>query len=132
MKIGNGDVFDIGQTVNGISKFVFLNNNWFYYDKKLFDKYQYDQLELTTSIQNNIDGEIFYLGNIFDNQIFDKSIDKTIESISNARDIIESFDETGAMTIGFDDDKYEISSSDLATIAGALYLSDCVIGKNDF
>jgi hypothetical protein len=49
------------------------------------------------------------------------------EAISNAREIIESFDQTAAMTIGFDQKSYSLTANQMATIAGALYLADCEI-----
>ncbi len=37
--IKNGDIWDIGQTVNGNSRFLYLNDKWYYatgYNKELF------------------------------------------------------------------------------------------------
>jgi len=63
----NGDVFDIGQTVNGISRFVFIEGRWHYFEKRSFKEFEYDQTSLTNLIQNE-DGlhDVNYLGNIFD------------------------------------------------------------------
>ena len=55
------------------------------------------------------------------------SIEKTQEAIANARDIMESFDPSGAMTIGFDEESYSLTPQQMAIIAGALYLADCEI-----
>lgn len=49
------------------------------------------------------------------------------DSIAEAREIIESFDEGGAMTIGFDRTTYTLTSEQMAKIAGALYLADCLV-----
>lgn len=52
----------------------------------------------------------------------------TLNSISDARDILESFDTSGAMTIGFDQNtSYTLTSEQLSKIAEALYLADCLI-----
>lgn len=47
--IKNGDVFDIGQTINGVSRFLWFNGSWYYYNH-LLAPYDYDQKELTDSI----------------------------------------------------------------------------------
>jgi hypothetical protein len=37
--IKNGDIWDIGQTVNGVSRFVFIDGIWYYYEERtLFPK----------------------------------------------------------------------------------------------
>ena len=53
--------------------------------------------------------------------------EKTLEAIANARDILESFDPSAAMTVGFDKEIYSLTSQQMAIIAGALYLADCEI-----
>ena len=68
--IKNGDIWDIGQTVNGNSRFLYLNDKWFYatgYNKELFISliYQYDGSELTKSITEDYDDETKLIGNIF-------------------------------------------------------------------
>ena len=66
-QIKNGDVFDIGQTVNGVSKFLWLNNTWYYFEERLSREYEYDQDELTKTVQNWNDlEEITFIKNIFD------------------------------------------------------------------
>jgi hypothetical protein len=55
------------------------------------------------------------------------SIDKTKEAISEAREIMESFDPSPAMTVGYDLPSYTLTSEQMAIIAGALYLADCEI-----
>ena len=47
--------------------------------------------------------------------------------ISEARDLLENFDESGAMTIGFDKPKYTITSEQIELLARAIYLADCLI-----
>ena len=62
----NGDVFDIGQTVNGVSKFLWFNDKWYYFDKQMSRKYEYDQKELSKVILNeNEFEEITFIKNIF-------------------------------------------------------------------
>lgn len=64
--INNGDVFDIGQTVNGVSTFLWLNNKWYYFTERMSDEYQYDQQELTKTVLNEDDmNDITFIKNIF-------------------------------------------------------------------
>ena len=51
----------------------------------------------------------------------------TQQVIGDARDIMESFDISPAMTIGFDKDEYILTPKQMTTIANALYLADCEI-----
>lgn len=68
MKIFNGDVFDIGQTINGVSKFILYNNRWFYYHEDMNQEYEYAHADLTKLIyddkMNGFD-KVKFLGNIF-------------------------------------------------------------------
>ena len=65
-EIKNGDVFDIGQTVNGVSKFLWWNKKWYYFEERITREYEYDQESLTKKIlDNGFFGEIEWLGNIF-------------------------------------------------------------------
>ena len=68
MKIRNGDVYDIGQTVNGVSKFIYFNDKWHYYREDITIEYEYSQEVLTKFIHddkiNELD-EVTFLGNIF-------------------------------------------------------------------
>ena len=50
---------------------------------------------------------------------------KTQQAIDEARFIMESFDDCGAMTVGYDLPTYTLTASQMSTIAGALYLADC-------
>lgn len=65
MKIKNGDVFDIGQTVNGVSKFLWFNGIWYYFEEIMSYKYEYSQESLTELVDINEFDEVNYLGNIF-------------------------------------------------------------------
>lgn len=49
------------------------------------------------------------------------------QAISEARYIMESFDTSPAMTIGFDAETYQLTAEQMTKIAGALYLADCEI-----
>lgn len=52
---------------------------------------------------------------------------QTKTAISNARDLIESLDDSNAMTIGFEKSEYTITSKQMELLAGAIYLADCLI-----
>jgi len=66
MTLNNGDVFDIGQTVNGVSKFLWFNNVWHYFEEGILRVYEYDQDELTKTVHNYNDlEEITFIKNIF-------------------------------------------------------------------
>lgn len=67
-QIKNGDVFDIGQTVNGVSKFLRFNDTWYYFEERLSKKYEYDQLQLTNLILDNEFEEVTFVKNIFNNE----------------------------------------------------------------
>lgn len=53
MTINNGDVFDINQTVNSISRFLWLNGKWHYFEARHSAEYEYDQDMLTQMIEDN-------------------------------------------------------------------------------
>jgi hypothetical protein len=63
--INNGDVFDIGQTVNGVSRFLWFNNKWYYFEERLSREYEYSQNDLSKLISVNEFGEITFIKNIF-------------------------------------------------------------------
>lgn len=67
-KINNGDVFDIGQTINGVHQFLWSNDKWYYFLEGFTREYEYPQKDLTKLVEN-INGfeEVKYLGNILDN-----------------------------------------------------------------
>jgi hypothetical protein len=64
-KINNGDVFDIGQTVNGVSKFLWLSGKWYYFTDRLSNEYEYDQESLTKTISEDEFEEVTFIKNIF-------------------------------------------------------------------
>jgi hypothetical protein len=68
IKLFNGDVYDVGQTVNGVSKFIYFNDRWHYYAEYITKEYEYPQEYLTKLIHDNkMNGldEVIFLGNIF-------------------------------------------------------------------
>ena len=65
LEIKNGDIFDIGQTVNGISKFLWFNNKWHYFNETMSYEYQYSQEDLTKLISENEDASVKFICNIF-------------------------------------------------------------------
>ena len=64
-QIENGDVFDIGQTVNGVNKFLWFNNTWYYFEERMSWEYEYDQRDLTKLFLENEFEEVTLLKNIF-------------------------------------------------------------------
>lgn len=67
MEINNGDVFDIGQTVNGVWKFLWFNDKWYYFEERITIEYEYDQETLTKIVTENDFNEVTKLGNILEN-----------------------------------------------------------------
>lgn len=65
-KVKNGDVFDIGQTVNGVSRFLFFNSTWYYFEERMTREYEYDTTDLFIIVSMDEFGEVKYLGNILD------------------------------------------------------------------
>lgn len=64
--MNNGDVFDIGQTVNGVSKFLWFNEKWYYFEDRMTSEYEYDQQDLSKLVTENEFEEVTLLGNILD------------------------------------------------------------------
>ena len=64
-QINNGDVFDIGQTVNGVSKFLWFNTKWHYFEERMSWWYEYDQNDLTKLVIDNQFEEVTFIKNIF-------------------------------------------------------------------
>ena len=62
--IKNGDVFDIEQTINGVSKFLWFNNKWYYFEERMTRLYEYNQDGLTKTVIDNDFDMVSYLGNI--------------------------------------------------------------------
>lgn len=53
-----------------------------------------------------------------------KSTNETLESITEAREILESIGETCPVYVGFEKDQYTLTGQQLQKIARALYLAD--------
>jgi|LakMenE18May11ns_1017448.scaffolds.fasta_scaffold8699178_1 hypothetical protein len=66
IEIKNGDVFDIEQTINGVSKFLWFNNKWYYFEERMTYEYQYNQEDLTKTVIDNDFDMVTFLGNILD------------------------------------------------------------------
>ena len=66
IEIKNGDVFDIEQTINGVSKFLWFNNKWYYFEERMTRLYEYNQDDLTKTIIDNDFDMVTFLGNILD------------------------------------------------------------------
>ena len=66
--VKNGDVFDIGQTVNGVSKFLWFNQKWYYFEERITREYEYSQEDLTKLVVDEFeeDEDVTYLGNILE------------------------------------------------------------------
>jgi hypothetical protein len=65
--VKNGDVFDIGQTVNGVSKFLWFNQKWYYFEERITREYEYSQEDLTKLVVDEFEEEeVTYLGNILE------------------------------------------------------------------
>jgi hypothetical protein len=68
MNFYTGDVYDIGQSINGVSRFIYFNEGWRYYSERLTGEYEYDTDELGKLIADGLvngDEDIQFLGNIF-------------------------------------------------------------------
>jgi hypothetical protein len=61
----NGDVYDIGQTIGGVSRFLYLNGKWYYFEATFSTEYQYDQDDLRKLVKENEFDEVKLIGNIF-------------------------------------------------------------------
>jgi hypothetical protein len=67
-QIKNGDVFDISQTINGVSQFMWLDGTWYYFTDRFTSrdhKYEYDQNDLTRLVLENEFEEVAFIKNIF-------------------------------------------------------------------
>jgi hypothetical protein len=70
-QLQNGDIFDIGQTVNGVSTFLCFNDKWYYFNEERFSylvEYEYDQDHLTNLILNDEFEQVTFIKNIFNNE----------------------------------------------------------------
>jgi len=66
IEIKNGDVFDIEQTINGVSKFLWFNNKWYYFEERMTYEYEYNKEDLTKTVIDNDFNMVTFLGNILD------------------------------------------------------------------
>ena len=64
MQINNGDVFDLGQTINGVSTFLWFNDKWYYFVGRITREYEYPQQDLTDLVTENEFEEIKWVANI--------------------------------------------------------------------
>ena len=64
MQISNGDVFDLSQTINGVSTFLWFNDKWYYFAGRMTREYEYDQQDLTNLVTENEFEEIKWVANI--------------------------------------------------------------------
>ena len=64
MQISNGDVFDLSQTINGVSTFLWFNDKWYYFVSRMTREYEYDQQDLTNLVTENEFEEIKHVANI--------------------------------------------------------------------
>jgi hypothetical protein len=62
--MNDGDIYDIGETVNGVSRFLYLDNKW-YYARSLVYRYNYDESQLIDLITLDEDESVKLIGNIF-------------------------------------------------------------------
>jgi hypothetical protein len=68
--IKNGDIFDIGQTVNGHHVFMWLHGKWYYRKPGTVPgtEYEYSQEDLTKTVEDSLlneDNEVIRIGNLF-------------------------------------------------------------------
>jgi hypothetical protein len=77
----DGDIYDIGQTVNGVSRFLYLENKFvvgigkWYYARSIVMRYNYDESELTKTVKLDEDDSVKLIGNIFTNGELTLSLD---------------------------------------------------------
>jgi hypothetical protein len=84
----DGDIYDIGQTVNGVSRFLYLDNKW-YYARSLVIRYNYDESQLTKVVTLDEDDSVKLIGNIFTNNELIEGLDfsESSEVLSEIREI---------------------------------------------
>jgi hypothetical protein len=56
---------------------------------------------------------------------------ETQEAIDEARLLMESFDDSPAMTVGYEKETYTLSGPQMLLISRALYLADCELSNNE-
>ena len=70
MEINNGDVFDIGLAIDGVWKFLWFNDKWYYFEERITDEYPYGHDNLSQLIiRDELMGfnDVTKLGNILEN-----------------------------------------------------------------
>jgi len=96
--IKNGDIFDLGQTVNGVSRFLYLNGKWYYFEERLSHEYEYSQEDLTKQVRENEFEEIKWQGNIF-RMYTEPEAEVLAESVAHAMvGFVISYAESGVLT----------------------------------
>ena len=94
---------------------------------KLIDLLINQITDLTTMSKIELGDDVIAEINRLKNIINLKPDSVTAKSVSEARKIMESFDDSPAMTVGYDKPAYNLTSEQMIKIAGALYLADCLI-----
>lgn len=82
------------------------------------------EIQLREQFPANVDGSPEFL-----QAAQSTGMETTLESIANARDIMESFDPGAAMTIGYDQESYTLSAEQMVTLAAALFHADCQLAN---
>ncbi len=90
-------------------------------------------VECTCETNTSSNGKIFHVTDIkckIHGFGIEKPLDQTQELLNEARDLMESFDDCAAMTVGYDKKEYMLTAKQMTLIAGALYLVDCKLNQN--
>lgn len=82
------------------------------------------EIQLREQFPANVDGSPEFL-----QATESTGMETTLESIANAREIMESFDPGAAMTIGYDQESYTLSAEQMVTLAAALFHADCQLAN---
>lgn len=72
-----GNIYDIGQTVNGVSTFLYINDKWYYVIfgfRSIVLKYNYDVSELAKTVLDD-EEPVKLIGNILDDIKLRNSLD---------------------------------------------------------
>jgi hypothetical protein len=83
----DGDIYDIGQTVNGVSRFLYLDGRW-YYARSIVMRYNYDEFELTSEVTFLLTESSSLIGNIFTDDELREGLDfsQSTEVLSEIRE----------------------------------------------
>jgi hypothetical protein len=99
----------------------------------LYEQPQQETGECTCGTNTSSDGKTFAVTDIkckIHGFGIEKPLDQTQELLNEARDLMESFDDCAAMTVGYDKKEYTLTAKQMTLIAGALYLVDCKLNQN--